>query len=302
MTISIAIATLNEGPDLEATIALLAASHRPVKEIVVVDDNSQDAVEPRLARWSGLCSVHTNRTHAGPGPSKHRAASMCSGDWIVVMDSHMRPPYDWINLWEKDFDLHPHAVFSPLSLAFQTRDGFRGIGGSFNSSPEKFWRAVWFVHDKKPGLESIAVPTVIGGCYAMRRDTMSFLGGYCPLLIGYGLEEEWIGLRAFLLGIECRVSPSVPMPHHYSRDLDMTPKNPSRVPSFRNEYNRHVMAACLFTEETYSAYVRSMGLSEPCRARLAEHADEIGRVRDYLQSRRVRSDADFARIGIVHPT
>ena len=69
MTISIAIATLNEGPDLEATIALLAASHRPVKEIVVVDDNSQDAVDPRLARWSGLCSVHTNRTHAGPGPS-----------------------------------------------------------------------------------------------------------------------------------------------------------------------------------------------------------------------------------------
>lgn len=302
MNVSVAIAAFNEGPDLEATLSLLLAGKQAPDEIIVVDDSSQEPIEDRVRRVSSSIRVITNETQQGAGPSKHAAVEACTGDLVVVMDAHLRPPWDWIELFRRDIDRLGDCVYCPASLGFESESGFFGVGGDITDAPDghqAHFKAVWKVHQTKPGRDPIQVEAPIGGCYAFTRPALEKIGGYCPLLIGYGYEEEWIGLRAFMLGVPVWACPAVRMPHRYHRKNSRTPRKAGSKTPAPMEFNSHATSAAMFDRATYSKLTARKPPSPECRTFLLQRSEQIGGFRQFLQSRRVASDADFALLGIT---
>ena len=245
LLLSVAIATINEGADLEAMLAMLYAGKDVPDEVVIVDDGSLEPIGPRLAGPFPKVRVIRNETRTGSGRAKHQAAAACTGDLIAIMDSHLRPPWDWVSLWKEQAQSFPCALFCPRSLAFQTTSTFDGRGATFEWDDQiGFIKPVWAKH--QPHMMSYTVPCLLGGAYLIRRTHLDLLGGYAPLFDGYGCEEEYLSLRAWLCGLECRVTPFLPMPHNYDRTVTRKDKTGTEQLPWEMPYNRLIMASVLF--------------------------------------------------------
>lgn len=247
LKVSVAIAALNEGPDLEVTIASMLAGARPVDEIVLVDDCSLEDVRPRLIPWidAGKVRVIRNSVRAGPGPSKHEAVGACRGDLVIVSDSHMRVGHDWLKLLLEEHAENPCAVLCPASRGFEHDGAFHAAGAKFEMGEHGFWEPKWL--SPKPNRKrAYVVPCVMGGMYAVPRAILSAIGGYCPRLVGYGCEEEWLSLRAWVCGFEVRAAPRVIALHHFGHNLNRasacgSPEQPDTM-----GLNRAIIAESLF--------------------------------------------------------
>jgi glycosyltransferase involved in cell wall biosynthesis len=307
MRISCAIAALNEGPDLEATVALLLAGTRPPDEIVVVDDCSAGPVRNLRRIFGSTVRTIRNKTRTGSGPAKHRAAEECTGDLVIVMDAHLRPPSDALELLVREHEWTPKAVLSPLSTGVECRrGGFLGHGAVLKLAEEGFWKPEW-APKWKEDLDSYRMSCVLGGCYAIPRKLLSAVGGYAPGLRGYGIEEEYLSLRAWLCGFECRVCPRVIMPHRYKRNVDRTSGDGQPQTLWAMAFNRHTAALVCFGDALYRTHYKprieaaSYG-TEGLEEELKKPNPGAAATRERIQRARVMNDDDLAACcGVVHP-
>lgn len=300
MKISVAIAALNEGAQLAATVADLLANIRPPDEIVVVDDNS--FIVQSVPREWPVRLVRTD-TPVGSGPAKHMAAGLCTGDLVIVMDAHMRVPVDFVGIIADEHRRSPWAVLCPRSHGMESLSTHDGMGGHFTTE-SGFWKVSWAQH-RPAEFHSYAVPAVIGGCYCIPRCVLSRIGGYAPGFAGYGLEEEYLSLRAWIAGGECRVVPRTGTRHYFMRPLDR--RTAVRVDRpWAMHYNRHVAAMVCFDDGVYESVYKprldAAGRHAALDALLAEKSSEIAAVRaDFKKNRRL-SDALLPRwCGVTHP-
>lgn len=242
-TVSVAIAALNEGAQVQATVSCLLASKTVPDEIVVYDDCSVDPCpDVRGARY-----VQGTRK-LGSGGAKQAAVNECEGDVIVVLDAHCRPAVDWLC---HILDAHrraPWAVLCPVCVGIDSasyRSGsFRGMGGELKMGPRGFWEVQW--HPPQTGVHAYCVPAVIGGCYVIPRNVLDLIGGYAPGLKAYGNEEEYLALRTWLVGCECKVVPTSVVGHYFDRPLNRESTDKTKENEWAQDVNRHIMARVCF--------------------------------------------------------
>lgn len=248
MKVSVAIAAQNEGPDLEVTVATMLGGRTPADEVVIVDDNSLEPIAPRFVGQPKV-SVVRNNHRMGSGPSKHLAASRCGGDIVVVSDAHMRVGYDWLNLLLRDHHENPCAVLCPANRGFEHDGMFHGAGAKFVLEHEGFWKPSWL--SPKPVPVAYTVPCIIGGLYVFPRMILDEIGGYAPGLVGYGCEEEWVSLRAWAAGFECRVSPRCIALHHYGHACDRRTADGALQQPWEMARNREFIRMSIFPTRGY---------------------------------------------------
>lgn len=264
-SVSVAIATFNEGPDLEATIATVYASKYPPREVIVCDDNSEEDPAPRLASWSGRpgFTYLRNRRRMGSGATKARALSVATGDLLIVLDSHMRPHWEWLNQVVQAHVTHPNAILCAESVGFKqpSSSEFYGRGAYFDpANPYKHgahtvsWQPPHLLEDGPYP----RIPAMHGGCYVFPAYQLKVIGGYAPELQGWGYEEEWIAMRAAMLGVETRLISGCPIAHQYDRNLHRRPAEPDEVKDQGWEpiYNRHAVAIMAFGWERWAEVYR----------------------------------------------
>jgi GT2 family glycosyltransferase len=302
MNVSVAIACLNEGPDLEATIALLAAGKTVPSEVVVFDDGSLVPVAPRLSHWFPWVKVLRSEVRTGSGPAKHAAASVCTGDAVVVMDAHMRPPWDWLDYMVEESALHPSAILCARSTGFESWTGFDGQGADLTMGDAGFWDPKWAAPSTARG--GRAVPCVYGGLYFIPRTILEAVGGYAPCYTGWGCEEEYLSLRAWITGHKCMLVPRVVVPHQYTRSIDRRDASGGSEVRWEIHHNRHVAAVVCFGEQVYSQkYARRIPLPGPCASALMKNETKIKAAMDHIALNRTVQDEELAALcGVVHPS
>lgn len=231
MKTSICIATLNEGPDLQATIALAYASKYQPYEVIVCDDGSDEL--PDLRQWYDKPNFKLllNHNRLGSGPAKQKAIEAATGDLIFILDSHIRMKWTAVSHVITAAQENPNSMFCMRSLPFD--DGaFDGRGAVLNGEPLP--RGKWCPHDEKPDC-------LMGGCYAFPRAVLEKLGGYAPSLKGWGYEEEWLALRAKKLGVDVTCVTNAVTEHQYQFQA----KRPFRAHGSNDwelAYNAHAAA------------------------------------------------------------
>jgi len=310
-TWSAVIAYLNEGINLELTVTSVLAAERLPREVILVDDGSKERDADRCRALVEKMGVHFHHiihdVRMGSGPSKHEGALASTSDLTVVLDSHMRVPWDFYNDMRTAYHNAPTSVHWAVSTGFD-RTSWRGNFTRMRYRDDLgHWAGEW-CDPPSPSLgPSYRTPCPYGGCYIIPREIMLRLGGYAPLLNGYGCEEEWLAFRAWISGCEIRCVRDLVVPHQYRRKIDRTDIKGTQPLTFRDLlYNRHIILSCIFEDESIYGRYYEKRLAKLAGNHYGDIVDEaaasVQAFRKFLKVVRRRTDSEIMTImGMKHP-
>jgi glycosyltransferase involved in cell wall biosynthesis len=211
--ISVIIATKGRGGAVTGTVRSVLANTHPHFEIVVVDQNGDDAVATALALAADDSRVRcVPSASRGVSAARNAGIATARGDVIAITDDDCEVAADWL---------------ASIDAAF-ARD--RSIGVVFGN-------VLAGRHDPTAGFVTSyvrATPSVatrirekhrvqgISACMALRADVCRHLGGFDEMLgagapLGSGAETD-VTVRALLAGYAVFETPDVRVVHHGFRN------------------------------------------------------------------------------------
>ena len=309
--VSVIMSVLNDDIQLSLTIDDIIRTQKNIHEIIVIDDCSQDRVGPALTMVDThgipLKLIEFDKPR-GVGPAREAGCEEASGDTLLVIDSHMRFPVDCITRMLVHLEKHPESIICPCSAGYNedgtdpSENAFLGTGAYFRLDKERGYVGTWL--PLKTGTEVCPqVPAIMGACYLLRSSILKRLGGWGPGLRGWGLDEEYLSARAWLLGAEVRLAIDTHAAHLYREKMNT---RTTRVGygstldrAWEFPYNRHVIATTI-PENPRVALRRANAIVSGKTLRIIalmmhRHRGEIARVRKYIQSNRIMSDWTLRR-------
>jgi len=84
--VSVTIVTYNSGRFIKRCIESVLAQRYPLKEIIVVDNNSTDGTIDILDQFEGRCLIQYNPSNIGFAEAQNQAISMAKGDWVLTLN------------------------------------------------------------------------------------------------------------------------------------------------------------------------------------------------------------------------
>jgi len=164
MTLSVIVPVYNSSACLKQCLAALARSQYDDFEALVVDDGSDEQIEPLVSSF-GFKYLRIDGP-GGPARARNRGAAQVNGRYLVFVDA--------------DVLIHPDAL-ARFSAAFASDPQIAAVIGSYDDSPaEKNFLSQYknlfhhYVHHASDG----AVSTFWSGCGAIRRDLFLAFGGF----------------------------------------------------------------------------------------------------------------------------
>lgn len=288
MKYSIIIACHNEGPDLEATVALVLASIPRPHEVIVVDDLSDAPLKPRLSSFPNVKCLRTE-SQIGAGPAKRLGCEAAEGDVFVILDSHMRMPSNWLDLIDEAVWAYPQAIFCTVCRGFDSTSKFIGCGASLVNRDDLFLGRRWLNRGSPESIDRC--PCLLGACYIIPRYVWKALGGINPNFHGWGYGEQDLSIRAWLMGFEVRRINGLVVPHRFGREREGIFLN-----TWHNGFNAYVTAATVFEagvfEELYLPFFHQW-YDPTAFDRFIDLKDEILEFRRWFQDRRLYSDSSL---------
>jgi len=311
-TYSVIIPTYNEIRDLEVTVAMVWASEPRPHEIIVVDDCSNKPVSERLSSFTGVKVVRTPE-QLGAGPAKRFGAEKATGDIIVLLDSHMRMPLNWLQQADDAIDRHPNSIFCCACRSFT--GSFVGCGAKFDrrntmEEIDLFLGRTWL---DRGDIDTIdRCPCLLGACYFIPRMIWDYLHGIHPQFKGWGYGEQDLSLRAWMSGFEVRRINGLCLPHRFASELkeeqrgNLIEEQRGTFHGWGNAYNIMVLAATVFEDgvfdRLYRPYFKQV-LPRESVIRFEDSIRKIDRFRTIVQRTRLYSDDELhALCGFRLPT
>lgn len=194
-SISVVIATYNEGTEVRKTVDSVIANTRNLREVIVVDDGSDDGSCDSIATEPVRVIRHEDRL--GVAPSRDEGSRAAQGDVLCYLDAHQRVSRDCLDLCAR-VAVERSAITCPDVRNFGLF-GWRLHGAEFRLCPERGfftgqWRQWWPTRrvSQVTGLRSppYLVPRALYPCIAWSQS-----------LRGWGASEASVVLKAFFLNL-----------------------------------------------------------------------------------------------------
>src|SRR5262249_24618241 len=164
MTLSVIVPVYNSSACLKQCLAALARSQYDDFDVLVVDDGSDEQIEPLVSSF-GFNYLRIDGP-GGPARARNRGATQVNGRYLVFVDA--------------DVLIHPDAL-ARFSAAFASDPQLDAVIGSYDDSPaEKNFLSQYknlfhhYVHHASDG----AISTFWSGCGAIRRELFLAFGGF----------------------------------------------------------------------------------------------------------------------------
>src|SRR5213080_4191945 len=84
--VSITIVTYNSGRFIKRCLESVLAQRYPYREIIVIDNNSQDGTIDILEQFEDRCTVVYNGENVGFAAAQNQAIGLSSGDWVLTLN------------------------------------------------------------------------------------------------------------------------------------------------------------------------------------------------------------------------
>lgn len=296
--VSVIITAKNEESNLIGTVADCWDADPKPHEIIVLDDCSDEPVQGRLDSFPDVKIIRPD-SQLGIAGARRLAVKESTGDLIVILDSHMRMPYGWLNAVIDAHLDYPTAIFCTCCQGYDYAPGkFVGCGAEFARNkigPDRRWLTRGHSHivDR--------CPLVLGACYIIPRTVWSALNGINPNYYGWGRSEEDLSLRAWSYGFEVRRINKLVVAHRFGRGL-----TGSFLNTWQPAFNMMVLCATVFEdgvfEESFEPFLTIIA-DERAVKRFNRERENIMAFREEVQRNRMYSDREVeALTGYRIPT
>ncbi len=192
--ISIVIPNYNGAACLEVCLRSLLRQTRPMLEILVVDNASQDHSVDRARKVAPQARILPQGRNLGFAAAVNVGSGEARGDWIAVLNNDTEVAADWLEECVSAIMRHPDASFLACRiLDFEARDHIYSAGDCFLRAGIGYRRGQERCDGEQYGCE---IPVFsASGCSALfRKDALQRAGGFDDEFFAY-LEDVELGLR-----------------------------------------------------------------------------------------------------------
>ena len=144
MKYSIIVPVFNRPDEVDELLESLCSQTVKDFEVIIVEDGSKTPCKDVCDKYAGILDLHYYyKENSGPGQSRNYGAERAHGEWLIVLDSDVVLPEDYLSHVDKELAAHEcdawggpdaaHPDFTPVQKAisysmtsFFTTGGIRG--------------------------------------------------------------------------------------------------------------------------------------------------------------------------------
>ena len=257
--ISIVMTVRNDQDEANKTIQSVRETAGDRVEIVVIDDGS----DVPLVLSDGNVTFYRVHGRCGVGPARHLGATLATRPWLLIIDAHMRFEPGWLEIAESRIKDAGNTLYCGTCLGLDrgnmeikrpnsTYSGasIRFVGPDEKTGKMQFLEAKWLRGKIEDNEE---IPCVLGACYFIPRSFFFQIGGL-RMLSGWGNDEEFLSLKAWMAGGSVRLLKPVRIGHQFRTATTYTTKTAALL------RNKVMIATTLFPEAAARRFVELMNL------------------------------------------
>ncbi len=287
--LTVVIVFLNERDELDRTVASIRETAGGQVNLLLINDASNDGYDYQAVAHRYDCRYVVNEERLGTSRARDLGVELAQTNHVLSVDAHVRPFTDeWSRRIRDALEDDPRAAYCvavpPIDADGQRTDLPIGRGAHVElgdedgkpTIPGGVLSPAWNITRRTPGPVE-AVPCVLGGAYAFRRDFYRHLWGLRGHWL-WGREEPYLSMKAWLAGGSCKLLDDVEIGHIYR-----TPAERPYEATWESElHNIMVLIGTVFPEAYFARFGPLLDPWAPASRRLLRAAPYVRALRDHL--------------------
>ena len=199
MRFSIIIPVYNRPQEVDELLESLC--HQTIKdfEVVIVEDGSTEKCDTVCEKYKDRLALSYHfKPNSGPGPSRNYGAERSQGEYLIILDSDVIVPANYLEIVQQELDREPCDAFGGPDRAHAS---FTPIQKAINYSMTSFFTTGGIRGGKKKMDKFYPRSFNLG----IRKNVYEALGGFAPMRYG---EDIDLSTRIFNGGYSCRLFPA----------------------------------------------------------------------------------------------
>jgi glycosyltransferase involved in cell wall biosynthesis len=221
--LTIIIPFIDEGDEVEKTVASIQATATTSPAIILINDGSTDGYDYKGVAERMGCRYVEHAERQGVAASRDHGVSLAETKYILLLDAHMEL-YDagWDKRLLSHLAEHPRAVLCSRSRGLapdrkHKHEALSAFGAHIDyGDPKKVFKVTWTATDSNPAGSLSPIGCVLGAAYAMPREYYNELHGLRGLRC-YGFDEELLSMKVYRSGGEVLLVKDWVTGHIYGR-------------------------------------------------------------------------------------
>ena len=198
MLFSIIIPVFNRPQEVDELLESLCTQTFKDFEVVVVEDGSSEKCDMVCQKYADHLPIkYYFKPNSGPGPSRNYGAERSQGEYLIILDSDVIVPDNYLEIIEKELKNQPCDAFGGPDRAHPS---FTPIQKAINYSMTSFFTTGGIRGGKKK-LDKFYPRSFNLG---IKKSVYEVLGGFAPMRYG---EDIDLSTRIFSNGYSCRLFP-----------------------------------------------------------------------------------------------
>ena len=198
MQFSIIIPVYNRPQEIDELLESLC--HQTFKdfEVVVVEDGSREKCDLVCDKYRDRLSVSYHfKPNSGPGPSRNYGAERSQGEYLIILDSDVIVPENYLAIVKEELDREPCDAFGGPDRAHPS---FTSIQKAINYAMTSFFTTGGIRGGKRKMDKFYPRSFNLG----IKKSVYEALEGFAPMRYG---EDIDLSTRIFKNGYSCRLFP-----------------------------------------------------------------------------------------------
>ena len=198
MRFSIIIPVYNRPQEVDELLESLCEQTLKDFEVVVVEDGSTEKCDTVCKKYNNRLELHYYfKPNSGPGPSRNYGAERSQGEYLIILDSDVIVPENYLEIVKEELNREPCDAFGGPDRAHPS---FTPIQKAINYSMTSFFTTGGIRGGKKKMDKFYPRSFNLG----IKRSVYDALGGFAPMRYG---EDIDLSTRIFKGGYSCRLFP-----------------------------------------------------------------------------------------------
>ena len=198
MRFSIIIPVYNRPQEVDELLESLCQQTVKDFEVVVVEDGSSEKCDEVCEKYADRLPVnYYYKPNSGPGPSRNYGAEHSQGEYLIILDSDVIVPENYLEIIEEELNRKPCDAFGGPDRAHES---FTPIQKAINYAMTSFFTTGGIRGGKKK-LDKFYPRSFNLG---IKKSVYEALGGFAPMRYG---EDIDLSTRIFKGGYSCRLFP-----------------------------------------------------------------------------------------------